>query len=296
MARVSGDCGVTGKGTTWEVWTRGWTEDEDGDVLEFGRWRCEIVTERNAEVSTRRVRWKGPDGAASDECPTRLPWVAWHDGVADGSPYLDADRSLVQMFDTINASIMSETFAVDMNAAASLVRTSDSPSPKSIAIGPGILATIARDETLTSVATGADFAGIRASNSALVGMLALTSRQSPSDFDVQGTSTPSSGIALRIKSEPQAKARLESIARARGMESQLLALMVEVHDFYRGTSIADPGVTYHMDPQDPPDYEPMEEKQRRALDAESAGMIAAGDLRWRHGGDLCPLDHGPVGR
>jgi hypothetical protein len=287
MARVSGEGGVNGGCFAWELWTRGYTEDEMGDVVAFGPWRCELISEKTAmvrgqpetAVKSRRVMWRTPDGAVAEECPTRLPWIEWHNGVADGCPFLDADRNLGTLFKTVNAGLMSEAFAVDMNAAAILYRKSQSPSPGTIVLGPGAMPTVPLEDTIESLPMGADFAGIRASNNALVGMTALTNRQSASDYDAQQTTAPSSGVALKIKNEPQNKARLEAIARAREVESRLLPLMVEVHDLYRGTTIADDGITYRMEPVDPPEYEDAEVRQRRAIDARDAGLI--GDVECR---------------
>ncbi len=276
IARVSGDTGVKGGGVTWEVWTRAFTDDADGNVQSFGKWRCELVEERSGseEVTIRVLRWKMPDGSVVDEWPlTMLPWIVWHNGIADG-PFLDVDRNIVGLFDTMNLSHGAELFAVDMNAAAILFRKSDAISPQSIVLGPGAMPTIKSDETIESLAMGADFAGIRASNNALVSTFAMTVRQSASDFDATGSTAPSSGVALKIRNEPQAKARLEAIARAREMASRLLPVMAEVHDNWRATSILDEGITFCMEPKDPPEYEEKEATQRRALDANAAGLIS----------------------
>ncbi len=283
MARVSGESGVQGNGTTWEVWTRGFEEDENGDPTKFLPWRCELITETTTytgsqtetDAKVKTLMFKDLDGKVSDEWPLpTLPWVEWHNGVPSGCPVLDVDRNLIPIFNAVNSSLMSETFAVDMNAAAVLIRKSDQPNPKNVVLGPGAMGNIRRDEEVVTVPMGADFAGMRASNSALVGITAKTNRQSASDYDAVSDGSPSSGVALRIKNEPQAKARLEAVARAIEMTSRLLAVMVMVHDHWRATSIADDGVTYCLQPQDPPEYEEKAATQSRALEALAQGLIS----------------------
>ena len=285
LVRVSGDDGVQGTSTTWEVWTRSWTDDEDGEVESFGKWRAEIVDERatvngkgevtSVDASTRVLKWRSPDSTiASEEYPLpTLPFVAWHGGVADGCPFLDVDRNLVGLFDTINATLMSEMFAVDMNSATPMIRFSDDVAPRTLALGPGMMPTLPRLDTVTAVPLGADFQGIRNAARGLQANLAITHRQRSEGYDVDAASVAISGVALKIKNEPQTKARLEAIARAREVESRLLAVMIEVHDFFRGTSIASPGVAGVMDPRDLPEYEDATERQKRAIDAEAAGLI-----------------------
>jgi hypothetical protein len=289
MVRMSGEDGVRASSTTYRHWYRTHTDDELG-LPTFSKWRCEIVTERTedmgragvkVDVDIKPVKWRGESGAIVEEYPLpTLPIVAWHNGLPQGCPYLDADRNLVPLFDLVNSGLMSEAFTVEMNAARPLYRKSENPAKASkIALGPGLMADIGIADELGTVDVGAEFQGIRAANQALLGNLALTNRQSASDYDAQQTGAPSSGVALRIKNAPQDKARLEAIARAVKVERELLALMVEVHDHFRGTSIAEEGVTYTMTPADVPDFEDPHQRATRLGDALDRDAISLAEYR-----------------
>lgn len=280
MARVSGDDGVAAASTTWEVWTRSWEDDEHGELVSFGPWRAELVTETASDkgdrsITSRPLRWKKDEASApTEEYPLEhLPWVEWHAGIPDGCPYLDTERNLPLLFNTINTSLMSEQFAVDMNGATPMIMSTDATTPSSIPMGPGVLTTVPAGASITPVPLSADFQGIRNAARGLQANLAITHRQPADGYDVDAQSVPESGVARRIKNEPQFKARLEAIARAIEVESRLLAVMVEVHDFFRGTSIAGEGITFCMSPQDPPEYEDKSVTQKRAIDARDAGLI-----------------------
>lgn len=288
MARVSGAEGVAkGGATTWEVWTRAFEDDEFG-TPKFGPWRVERVTETQstaagqARVDARveLIRWRTDSGGVSDVYPLKsLPWLAMHNGIPEGCPFIDADRNLVALFDAVNLGLMSEHFAVDMCAAPILYRKTDAPQPKEIALGPGILANVALAESIDSLSQATDFAGMRQALTNLVGLMAVTHRQDPSGFDVQRAGAPVSGVALAIRREPQTKARLEAVARAVDFARALLAVMVEVHDYWRATSIGDEGVSFVMSPTDPPEYEDREATQRRWLELRDHDLASDEEVR-----------------
>lgn len=289
MLRIAGEEGVRASSTTYRHWFRTYTDDDLG-LPTFTKWRCEIITERTEDMGRngvkvtaeiKPVKWRGESGGISDEYPLpTLPIVAWHNGLPQGCPYLDADRNLVPLFDLVNSGLMSEAFTVEMNAARPMVRKTESvATASSVALGPGLMGTIGVNDSIDTIDVGADFQGIRNANQAILGNLALTNRQSASDYDAQQTGAPSSGVALRIKNAPQDKARLEAIARAVKVERELLALMVEVHDHFRGTSIAEEGVTYTMTPADPPDFEESAAKAQRLGDALDRDAISLAEYR-----------------
>lgn len=292
ILRIADDNGVRGQSTTWKVWTRQFDEDASGNVTGFGPWKTELVTEskrsmRDAAgnevietaVEIKPIVWMTPNGPSEFYPLPTLPIVEWHDGVADGSPFLDVDRNLVSLFDTLNASMMSEQFAVDFCAATPLIRKSDDTQNNRIALAPGLLLRVPLTDDIVPINVGADFAGIRAATQALADNLALTNRQSPSSYNAENSQSPTSGVALKIKNEAQSKARLEKVARAIEVESRLLAVMIEVHDFWRGTSIAGDGITACMEPKDPPEYEDQEARERRVISARDAGLISDVEAR-----------------
>jgi hypothetical protein len=279
LARVSGGDGVAGASTTWEVWTRA-VDSLESPTPTFGPWRVERIVESSSSDARGKSRTDVTITVIHEVYPApSLPWVAMHHGLPEGCPYVDADRNLVHMFNTTNANLMSETFSVDMCAAPILVRLSDAPAPKTIALGPGMMPTIPRNEDIRSVTQTTDFAGMRAANRSIQASLAITSRQRPEGYDTEAEGAPASGTALKIKNEPQSKARLEAVARAVATARRLLEIMVEVHDIWRGTSIGGDGVTFKMTPQDPPEYEDKSVTVKRWIDLRDAGLASDEEVR-----------------
>jgi hypothetical protein len=280
LARTSASGATGGDGgiTSWEFWSRSYEDDEVGMPVSFGPWRMERITEERtaSQGITGRMQHETHVTVAPvyDPYPLpTLPWIAWHAGIVDGMPYLDANRNLVPLINQINVSLMSELHIVDMCAAPILVHKTRAPQPAQVALGPGIKAVIDPQDELSSLSQSADLAGIRATNRSLLETLALTLRQSTDAF-VPTEGGPASGVALAIKNEPQSKARREAKHRAVVMERELLRLMCEVHEFYRGITILDDETTCHMQPADPPDYEDRETAQRRAIEARDARLIS----------------------
>jgi hypothetical protein len=166
-----------------------------------------------------------------------------------------------------------------MCGAPILVRKTDNvATPSKVALGPGVMATIPIADDIQSIQQNADLPGIQASRQALVGLVALTNRQPPDGYETERKGDTPSGIALKIKNAPYEKARREAKARAISVEKELMAVMVEVHDIWRGTSIADEGIAYEMVPTDPPELEDPTERQRRLIEQRDAGLISDEEL------------------
>jgi hypothetical protein len=174
---------------------------------------------------------------------------------------------------------MAEQYASDMNSATPVIRKTNAVRPTTIALGPGLMPAIPLEDDIQAVAMGADFQGMRSVNKALLGAMALTSRQRIEGYDTDASAQPVSGVALKIKGEPQAKARLESVARAISVEAQLLPIMIEVHDFFRGTSIAEDGIRPVMRPTDPPEYEERSQTVDRLVRLRDAGLATDAEVR-----------------
>jgi hypothetical protein len=178
---------------------------------------------------------------------------------------------------------MAEQYASDMSSATPLVRKTNATQPPTIALGPGIMPAVPLDDEIIPIAMSADFEGMRAVTRGLLGAMALTNRQRTEGYDVEAAGQPVSGVALKIKGEPQAKARQESVARAVKVHEKLLAVMIEIHDYYRGTSIADPGISARMRPTDPPEYEDREVTVRRLITLRDAGLATDFEVRMGSG-------------
>lgn len=274
FVRVAGDAGCT----TWLHWMHDIAYDIAGNTRAFGVWRSEIITV--ITKSTRTILGAREETTINVEpqwdpypLPT-LPYVAMNAGIPSGYPFLDANRNLVPIFNTINTGIMSEVHVVDMNAAPILTHTTKQPQPSRVTIGPGVKVNLLEGETLESVTQSADLAGIRETNRSLQETLATTVQQPLGAFT--GDEGTVSGVALKVKNIPATKARRKSKEITRPFEeTEFLPLLVEVHDYFRGTRIAaaSPG-GFRCVYVDPPDFETPAEKQTRMAEAADKGWIS----------------------
>lgn len=264
---------------SWLHWFHDVAYDLDGNTVAFGKWRAELITVRTKRTTTvlgSREERSIDVATMWDPYPLpTLPYVVMNAGIPAGFPFLDANRNLVPIFNTINTGIMSEVHTVDMNAAPILTHTSKQPQPSKMSIGPGVKVNLLEGETLESVTQSADLAGIRATNRSLQETLATTLQQPSDAFTADGGGEPS-GIALKIKNIPASKARRKSKEITRPFEeTELLPLLVEVHDHFRGTSIARAAAGgYRCTYVDPPEFETSTEKQTRMAEAADKGWIS----------------------
>lgn len=255
----------------WEHWSRVFTPAKEPRGLPtFGPWSCELVTirrpMRGAATLDSEILWNPYPFRSS-------PWVKFSAGMASGTPYADLNRNLPDLLNVANSSTAGELFSADLNAATVLVRKTADPQPKTVAMGAGLLLDIGIADELVPVQLSTDFTGIRSVNRGVTGMIAATGRQRIEGFDTEASSQPASGTALRIKNEPQSKARLESVARMRPMANRLLAVMAEVNDEFRATNILGEGRKAQCEPQDPPEYEDVKITQDRYVQLRDMSLV-----------------------
>lgn len=284
--------------STYEAWTRSY-EDGPNGVPVFSPWRCDLVTQiaKTTQTSSGQLRtdyevevspvWSPTPTPATETSLAkpanpyphkRAPWIAVRSGLAGGTPFVDPNRNLVPLFDTVNAMIASGAFGVDMGSASTIVRKTDAPAPSKVGFGPGLMVNIKKSDDITVVTPTTDFNGINGSISGLLAMLAITGRQPIGSFSIDATTAPKSGTALRIEREPQTKQRLESVARMRRAVKELLVIMCEIHDEQRQTKILAPGRVPCFEPQDPPEYEDLAATQKRGFELYGAGLMTGAAL------------------
>jgi hypothetical protein len=281
LVRVAGP-GGSGPGITTYVHWRRDVVVGDGGIVGLGSWRADLIThERRSRATFAGLGPAMIDETVSvrplwDPYPLKLlPFVAMHRGIPSGSPYLDSNRNLPHVLNNLNATFMSTIHIVDQSTAPIWVHKTNEPQPKNVVLAPGAKANIRLGEELTSEQQNAQLLEVRNTNKDLLETLALTMRVSSDTFVAEASGIPSSGTALRIKNIPQEKARHEDIARYMPMEEEeLLPVMVEVHDHFRGTSIGGIDRKYRCVPNDLPNYESAAEKQTRIIEAEAQDWIS----------------------
>lgn len=255
----------------WEHWSRVFTPAASAaSAPRFGPWSCEIVTMRRPQQGAATLESE----IVWDKYPFQsAPWVKFSAGMASGTPYTDLNRNLPDLLNVANTSTSGELFSADLNAATVLVRKTADPTPKAIAMGAGLLLNVGENDDIIPVQLSTDFTGIRSVNRGVTGMIAATGRQRIEGFDTEASSQPVSGTALRIKNEPQAKARLESVARMRPQADRLLRVMSEINDYFRATDILGEGRKVKCEPQDPPDYEDVKVTQDRYVQLRDMSLV-----------------------
>ena len=282
IARVASDEGAASDSVRkYELWRRPFKEsplDSGGMVTEYGPWMCEHVTVQSRKTSDGKVEQTVDFKTIWEKYPhRRAPWVVMRDGIPSGSPYTDGDRNLTTLFTSVNASIMSHWFAVDMGAASVLVRQTNEMPRKKVALGPGLMVDIPKDDVIQSITQSVDFAGIGDANQQALAMLAITSRQRVGSYDVSTSSVPKSGVALKIEEGPMAKARLESQALVQPAVSQLLAIMAEIHEAARGVKILGPDIKPGWEAAARPEHEDAGAPVERAVRLHQEGLVSSED-------------------
>lgn len=282
IARVSSDDGAASSDVRkYEFWRRPFKlvqRDGGGMVTEYGPWSCEHVTERLRKTNSGAVVSDVSFETIWERYPhRRAPWVVMRDGIASGSPYTDGDRQLTTLFTSINASIMSHWFAVDMGAASVLVRQTNETPRKKVALGPGLMVDVPKDDVIQSIVQSVDFAGIGDANRQALAMLAITSRQRVGSYDIEASAAPKSGVALKIEEGPAYKARVEGIALVRPAVIDLLGIMAEVHSEARGVTITGDGVSVGWSPAARLEHEDPGAPVDRAVRLHQEGLLSGED-------------------
>lgn len=260
-------------------WRRDYVVDENGNVGLLGTWKADFVVVKRNERTTVLGRHVVDESLVVtpiwDPYPLkRLPFFVAHRGIPSGGPFMRHPSTIKDTANLINSSLSSEQHVVDYNAAPMTSFKSDRTIPSNVAIGPGVLFRLRPNEDLESITQTADLAGIRATNAAHLEALALTQRQRPGSFT--GVGGAESGVALKVRSVPAEKARREDKEQMRPFEErELWPGVVEVHDYFRGTSIAARTKRYRVDYPDPPDFETKAERQTRLIEARDARLITS---------------------
>lgn len=270
--------GAIGPGeVSFADWRRDVLVDEAGVIKAYGPWRVDMITRKTTARTDLIGRTRLDEALITREAYAeyplrRLPFFVCSKGEPSGAPFMISTGGVKDTSNTINVSLMSELQTIDMTAWPILVHTTDRPQPSVVGIGPGVKVNLSSGETLQSITQTADLAGIRASGDGLLEKLALTERQRPGSFT--GDEGVESGIALKVKSIPAEKARREDKGQLRPYEEELLLPgMIEIHDHFRGTSIASAAASILVLFPDPPDFETKAEKQTRLAEAVDLGWI-----------------------
>lgn len=260
MARISSP---DGEGEWWELWTRA-----EGTF----QWYVEHMT---VDGKMRQA----PFGSEDSSYPLRLPWVAYWDGIPDGSTVLDVDRDSLLVQDVVNATWTDAMFARKFSSHGQLIIKSDTRDDTDLPFGPGRAVRLGSGDDALILSPSFEMTGIEAAER-LTAQAAVLDRLSPDAYSAGGNATVTSGIDRVISNLPQQEAREERRGRWADLETGpfgLLSLLAEASDLWGGTKIGTPagfGIEYTEEEV----YEDPSARFARAQDAHAAGLISKARL------------------
>lgn len=275
-------------GRWWELWRREVVEDDSGAPVSFGPWHAELVPDVDDKDrgDLRHARPLFGDGVYP--LPT-LPWVVLTDGMATGSVFLDEDRDIVQTVLSISSLLSTEMHKVDMSGHPQRWYSGNQTPVEELVGGPASVWQVGQGEQISQLPSdltphGRDLAV------SITRYLAITRRQPGHAYDIEQAQVLS-GVARKVERISADEARAERITGYRDVEEAvLLPIVVEVSDYWRGTSIghaprvaidgAGQGrvlddVAYHVDFAAPLTFDEPEAKERHARALLDSGVISA---------------------
>lgn len=264
IARVVSPDGVQSDDEWYQVWTRGHEDEPDGTPKNFDRWHVRLMSlQGNASAV-----------AAEPYAGNLLPWAIYRVGEAEGMPWVDEDRDLVDVVDAFNVSRSNEMYTLDLQGHTQNVYAGNQMEVSELAIGPDEVLKIGAAESMTALDYNPKLEDMRESRKLALRELATSRRNSPHAY-VAEPNAAESGFARMVANIPHDEAVDELIEYARDFEAQLLPILVDVHDtFAEGEpDIGIPGAVYEVRHRRRPQPEDPEAKQRRVLEAMQEGGI-----------------------
>jgi|GEM_PF-3477221 len=266
VAEIAGPGGVQSRTKWYEVWSREVVEDVMGAPVSWGPWVRHVVSSEGDAL------FAGGDDAAIWPAE-RWPWACLQVGQPSGSVFVDAEHDLDDVVDSLNVWRSNEQYALELQGHTQLVYAGHQSETNELVVGPDAIAKLGPSETLTAVDLNPKLAEMREARKLALRELASTRQNSPDAYATE-PGPPLSGVSRRIQNAPhdQKLAELRHTFR-RFEESQLLPMLVSLHNaFARAEALAISGVP-RMQPRKPPDFEDPEAKVRRLLAEVDAGWM-----------------------
>jgi hypothetical protein len=237
----------------WWVWTRPWEDNENGTVKAFGGWRaCHMRTD-------------GKAGPILEWGDMRLPWVFFRVEQADGGFWPTPESDTIAQIDELNISRSNEQHTVDMQGHGQGVYSGTGDDGEMV-IGPDRYVQIGPNEQLYSVDHNPKLREMRESREQKLREIAVARSNNPDTYATTKSSAVS-GISRAVANLPHDQRIRELRPRFRKFEEeQLLPTLIAIVDKYApeeyGEKIGD-AVVARVQYGAPPDYEELDQKQRR---------------------------------
>lgn len=258
----------SGDSPMWWVWSREFTEDDQGNVASWSPW------------SHRRVSEDGKIATASMAYDGILPIAFVRTETAQGGFWPDPDRDVAANVDTLNVSRSNRQHVVNMQAHAQAVYSGTMRETSELVGGPDAVVHVGSGEVLQYLTPSADHAAIQASSSRDLQELGVSRGNSPDAYAVE-PGAPQSGVSRLIANAPHDQRIAEMRPIFRDFEqSELLPIVLDVLARFDPESPASfdgvaPVVTLGAAKQ----YEDESAKQARVLELLGAKLIDEADAR-----------------
>lgn len=238
----------------WTIYSRGYTE-KAGRPTQWGKWR-EITVRTDGRVihSTR-------------EHPGRLlPVVFLRLEQPDGGFWPVPESDVICQVDELNVSRSNEQHIVDMQAHAWGVYKGTEHTAEHLVLSPGRFARIGPNESIDVINPDPQIEEMLASRQQATQEIAMARSNNPDAYSTT-KSAAVSGISRAVANIPHDKRIRELRPVLRRFEEQrLLPVLMEQADLYGPTEwplLADDDVRARVEFAPPPDYEELDQKQRR---------------------------------
>lgn len=259
---------TTSASPVWWVWSREWTEADNGMVQSWSPW------------THRRVSEDGKVQTPSETYAGILPVAFLRTEAPSGGFWPSPDRDVSINVDTLNVARSNRQHVVNMQAHAQAVYSGNQRETSELVGGPDAVIHVGSGEVLQYLTPSADHASIEASASRDLAELGVSRGNSPDAYAVE-PGAPQSGVSRLIANAPhdQRVAEMRPIFQ-RFEEDSLLPIVLDVLALFDPEAPADFGEAYpSVTLGTMKTYEDDAVKTQRVLDLLNAKIIDEADAR-----------------
>lgn len=252
----------------WWVWSRTFTEHDDGTVSKYGPW------------THRRVSEDGKKATPSEVYDGLFPGVFFRSEPPSGGFWPEPDRDAAVNVDALNVSRSNRQHIIDMQAHALTIYSGTLRETSEIVVGPGSVVQVGTGETIQYLTAGADHAAIETSATRDLHELGVSRGNSPDAYSVE-PGAPQSGVSRMIANAPheQRIAEMRPIYK-QAEEQYLLPVLIDILERFSPDAPASFGDAYvSVSLGLGKTYEDDNAKTQRVLDLKLAGLIDDADAR-----------------